>query len=181
METKEELMFSVELAKSLGFVPILLSGKVPIRPGWQKNNLQTCGTFKSARIGQNIGVLTGEPSGIIVLDIEKNELDIWKTELEKQGPLDKTLTIRTGGGGRHIYFKYDERVKHLRNAIKKPNHPFDLKTTGGQVVWINSKTELKYLPVEGYEEIKTGEETEIVIDLIPMPDWLIEILTTRQK
>lgn len=176
MESKEDIEFAVSIAKQAQFIPILLSGKIPIRPGWQKKTLDTCGTFKSARPGQNIGVLTGEPSGIIVLDIEKNELDIWEKEVEKHGPIGKTLIVRTGRGGLHIYFLFDERVKHLRNAVKTSEYPFDLKTTGGQVVWINSVTEMKYVPIVGYE----SEGDTIYIDLVAMPDWLVEMFTKRQ-
>ena len=181
MESKEILQWSVAVAKNAGFVPILLSGKVPVRPEWQKKTLETCGTFNSARAGQNSGVLTGTPSGIIVLDIEKNELDLWDEEVKKHVPIGKTLKIRTGRGGYHIYFIYDERVKHLRNAVKTASQPFDLKTTGGQVVWINSKTESKYVPIEGFEIQKEKDQETVYIDLVPMPDWLIEMFTMRQK
>lgn len=181
MESKEVLQWSVAVAKNAGFVPVLLSGKVPVRPGWQKKTLETCGTFNSARAGQNIGVLTGSSSGIIVLDIEKNELDLWEEEVKKHEPIGKTLTVQTGRGGLHIYFTYDERVKHLRNAVKTPSQPFDLKTTGGQVVWINSKTESKYVPIAGFEVRKENGEETVYIDLVPMPNWLIEMFTARQR
>lgn len=174
-------MLSVGIAKGVGFIPILLSGKVPVRPGWQRFTMQNCGTFQSARAGQNIGVLTGKPSGIIVLDIEKNELDLWGRELEKHGSLEETLQVRTGRGGLHVYFQFEDRVKHLRNAVKKANDPFDLKTTGGQVVWINSVTQMKYVPVEGYSEFYENDELVVDITLASMPSWIIDIFTKRQK
>jgi bifunctional DNA primase/polymerase-like protein len=56
----------------------------------------------------NIGIPTGERSGLLVLDVD---LDAGGSEslarLEQvNGPLPKTAKARTGGGGVHVFFRY---------------------------------------------------------------------------
>ena len=46
-----------------------------------------------------IGIVTGKISNLTVIDVEKDgDFNFVK---------DKTLVIKTGGGGRHYYFEYD--------------------------------------------------------------------------
>jgi hypothetical protein len=174
MQSRQDIEKSVMIAKACGFVPILLKGKVPVRPGWQKETLATAGTFKSAKPGINVGVLTGKPSNIIVLDIEHYELSNWEEEVKKHGKFPVTLTVRTGGGGRHIYFNYTKEVEDLRNAVKRP---YDLKTSGGQCVFLYSRTELEYIPIAGFEE----DDETITITIANMPRWLIEKFRSQLK
>jgi P4 family phage/plasmid primase-like protien len=56
----------------------------------------------------NIGIATGAVSGILVLDIDpRNGGDKTLRQLEKKhGKLPDTVTARTGGGGKHLVFKY---------------------------------------------------------------------------
>ena len=56
----------------------------------------------------NIGIATGKKSGLLILDIDpRNDGDITLTRLEAQlGDLPETAEVATGGGGRHLYFKY---------------------------------------------------------------------------
>ena len=58
----------------------------------------------------NIGLQTGLASGFIVLDVDpRNGGDASLAELEAlHGPLPETVEARTGGGGRHFYFKAPE-------------------------------------------------------------------------
>ena len=55
----------------------------------------------------NVAVATGEGSGIFVLDIDGDEGLASLKELETQnGELPRSVQCRTGGGGRHYYFKH---------------------------------------------------------------------------
>ena len=56
----------------------------------------------------NVAILTGARSGIVVADIDCHgdsdglaRLAEWEAE---HGPLPATMSVRTGGGGRHLYF-----------------------------------------------------------------------------
>jgi putative DNA primase/helicase len=72
----------------------------------------------------NIGIAAGSESGIIVLDIDPRNggyksLKRLKREL---GPLPDTVTAVTGGGGRHLVFKYPSFAvrKDTRSARTLP-------------------------------------------------------------
>jgi len=175
MESRADIEKSVYIAKSLGFVPILVKGKIPLLKNWQNKTLEDCRTFKSAKPGINIGVLTGKPSGIIVLDIEHYEVEAWKNELKDHPDFPKTLTVATGRKGLHIYFNYSEEVEKLKNAVKRP---YDLKTSGGQCVFLYSRTENQYLPIEGFSTKPNGE---IIVDIADMPQWLINKFLKQLK
>ncbi len=82
------------------------------------------------------GIVTGEVSNLTVIDLEKGaDFDMFK---------DQTLMVRTGGGGRHLYFKYD---KDFRNAARILEL-CDIRSEGGYVVApgsVSSKGEYYYL------------------------------------
>src|SRR5581483_10140535 len=56
----------------------------------------------------NIGLVTGASSGLVVLDVDagKDGLDTLATLEAQHGPLPDTATVETGGGGRHYYFRH---------------------------------------------------------------------------
>jgi len=58
--------------------------------------------------GANVGIVTGEISNLIVLDVDpKHGGDDSLAELERRfGTLPPTVEARTGGGGRHLYFTH---------------------------------------------------------------------------
>jgi putative DNA primase/helicase len=64
----------------------------------------------------NLGMATGEPSDIVVIDIDpRNGGNKTFEALERKlGPLPETVTVRTGGGGTHRYFEAPR--KHLRSC-----------------------------------------------------------------
>jgi hypothetical protein len=64
--------------------------------------------WATAKPGCNWGIRTGEASGLLVLDIDPDKGgDESLARLQQQyGDLPPTLTVRTGSGGRHLYFKY---------------------------------------------------------------------------
>ena len=84
----------------------------------------------------NIGVATGRISGIFVVDIDPRNggfqsMETFETE-RPDGSLPGTLTALTGGGGRHLFFKYptDGVV-----PSRKPWIPgVDIKSDGGYVI-----------------------------------------------
>lgn len=81
----------------------------------------------------NVGVRTGEASGIVVMDIDpRNGGDITLHELEKKyGEVPHTPRLLTGGGGEHILFKYPGwKVKSMSNVFEG----IDSKGDGGYIV-----------------------------------------------
>jgi putative DNA primase/helicase len=79
----------------------------------------------------NIGVATGAPSGLLVLDVDpRHGGDEALRDLEQwHGPLPQTVEALTGGGGQHIYFRCPDG-----QASGKLADGIDLKANGGYIV-----------------------------------------------
>ena len=77
----------------------------------------------------NIGMPTGERSGVFVLDVD----DLGAlAELEAQiGKLPATWTVRTPSGGLHLYFQHVEGVTNSPGGL--PNG-IDVRGQGGYVL-----------------------------------------------
>ncbi len=146
----------------------LSKGKHPINTEWQNTEPYTEADIDSLweRFPRNLGIATGEPSGIWVLDIDpdKGGTDSLISLLEGHQPLrGSTYTVRTGGGGWHFYFAMpaDGQVRNSQDRLGKG---IDVRGTGGQVVAPPSTTD-------------KGAYT-VVTDITPRPapDWLLELV-----
>lgn len=83
--------------------------------------------------GANIGIVTGEISNLIVLDVDpKHGGDDSLKELERRfGTLSDTVEAHTGGGGRHLYFTHPGGFVPNRAGLAQG---VDLRGDGGYVV-----------------------------------------------
>jgi hypothetical protein len=83
--------------------------------------------------GVLVGVPTGKPSGIFVLDIDSvkhPEADEW---LERYAPyIPDTRQHRTQSGGLHLLFRHRDG---LRNSEGKLHKGVDTRGEGGYIVW----------------------------------------------
>jgi hypothetical protein len=82
---------------------------------------------------RNLGIATGDVSGLAVIDIDpRHGGPASLVELEAElGALPPTVTVETGGGGLHFYFRHwGEPVKNRANL--RPG--IDLRGDGGYVV-----------------------------------------------
>jgi hypothetical protein len=79
----------------------------------------------------NVGIATGEPSGIVALDVDpRNGGDDLLADLErKHGKLPDTALQLTGGGGYHYLFQYEPGTR-----LRSPGRGIDVKSTGGYIV-----------------------------------------------
>ena len=96
-----------------------------------------------------IGIVTGKVSNLTVVDMEKDaDLTLLK---------DETLSVRTGGGGKHLYFTYDES---FTNAVRVlPN--IDIRSEGGYVVtWPSVSSKGKYELLQNFPILKMSDETK---------------------
>jgi hypothetical protein len=70
----------------------------------------------------NIGLVTGQASGRIVLDIDvkkgKKGLESLQTLIDENGPLPQTLTARTPSGGWHYVFRMPDRPIKSRKGVR---------------------------------------------------------------
>lgn len=81
----------------------------------------------------NIGVACGQPSGIVVIDLDpRNGSDesIAKLAAKKQ-TFTPTVTAKTANGGTHFYYAFEPSLKNSKSALAAG---VDIKTTGGYVV-----------------------------------------------
>ena len=118
----------------------------------------------------NIAIATGAPSGVWLVDIDRHgevdgEATLSALEVEN-GKLPTTLTARTGGGGRHLYFKYDPAVPITSDEGKSRNRPgVDIRGDNGYAV----------APPSVHASGKTYEWENALAAAEPAPPWLIEV------
>jgi hypothetical protein len=115
--------------------------------------------------GANIGIPTGERSGILALDVDQPAgLEALEAE---HGELPATRHHSTGSGGIHYLFAYPAGVE-IRNSAGKLAEGLDVRGEGGYIVGPPSST------MRPYE----------VLDALPLvapPEWLTEILTEPKR
>jgi hypothetical protein len=120
----------------------------------------------------NIGLRTGPESGLWVLDLDGEAGIKALEELEAQnGKLPKTPTVRTGGGGLHLYFDYPSD-NEIRCSVKIAGQPIDVRGTGGYVI------------AAGGVNLKGSYEWLITPDEVPLaeaPGWLTRLVTERRS
>lgn len=153
------------------------AGKHPIT----KNGCQDS-TTDEAQIRQwwteapyaNLGLMTGV-DGLVVLDVDdgiKRDATGRKTGgasldalTAQHGPLPPTLTVRTGGGGRHYYFL---SIRPIPNSTSKVGPDLDIRGTGGYVILPPSNHSSG-----GHYEWLTPLDTKIA----DLPAWLEQLAT----
>lgn len=116
----------------------------------------------------NVGVPCGPASGFWVVDVDprNNGDQAWQALLEQHradvGSGLGALVQRTGGGGAHYLFAWDERVRKGKLA-----EGIDVKRDGGYIVVEPSVTQARYA-FEDWDAT-TGE----LAPLHPAPEWLL--------
>jgi hypothetical protein len=93
----------------------------------------------------NVGIPTGERSGLLVLDVDPGAGGPESlAALERTGgPLPRTARTRTGGGGMHVFFRYPEG-ETVRNSAGRLGPGLDVRGEGGYVVVPPSRTRSAY-------------------------------------
>lgn len=118
---------------------------------------------------RNIGVATGEASGIVVIDVDSRE---GLAELHREGlELPPTLTAATGreGGGQHLYYQRPEGG--LRNSASKLASGIDVRGDGGYVV----------APPSIHPDTGRRFEWTHRVPPAPLPEWVAERLRAPER
>jgi hypothetical protein len=112
----------------------------------------------------NIGIPTGEASGLLVLDVDpRNGGDQSLSELlNRYGQLPSTLTQRTGSGGTHYIFRHQTGVGSRANC---PGAGLDIKGDGGYFIAQPSR----HASGGQYQLINADPPADA-------PQWLIDLL-----
>lgn len=129
-----------------------------------------------------VSIVTGEASGLVVVDIDpRHDGDDTLAELEAaHGPLPDTVESITGGGGRHLLFRWPEGVPYPRNDQTGValGAGIDVRAEGGQIVappTIHPDTgvayawEVEHDPLDG---VVVAEAPAWMVDALsaPVPD-----------
>ena len=115
------------------------AGQHPIAKAWQLGCLETPGEVLSAwaaRPWANVGIVTGPPSGIFVLDVDPLHDGPQRLQELQQthGPLPPTYTVQTGSGGWHLYFSLHNVDFEVTNSRGSLPLGLDIRGRGGFVV-----------------------------------------------
>ena len=133
------LQAALEYAQRGWYVfPVAPRAKRPITP----NGLDDATTDQevirkwwTANPNANIGVVCG-PSGIVVIDVDTKEgkdgTRAWEEIVRKYG-VPKTLTAKTGGGGRHYIFLAPQGVT-IKNSVNALAEGIDVRAGRGYIV-----------------------------------------------
>jgi len=153
-------------------------GKHPIISAWQKNasaDAAQVTAWWAKYPFANIGVLCGERSGWLVLDVDAAHGGFETlAELERQhGALPDTVTQVTGGGGRHYIFRYDKALD-AGNKVEIAKG-LDIRSEGGLIVAAPSTHESgnKYHWADG--------RSPADIRLAEFPAWLFALCKKPAK
>jgi hypothetical protein len=121
----------------------------------------------------SIAIITGTVSGIVVLDVDvKNGgRESFEQLQQEHGRLPQTVTVKTGGGGRHFYFQHPGMS--VRPSAGRLGPGLDIRGDGGYVVAPPSQHESGTL-----YEWKHGPETMTVA---PLPEWLLRLIVDDPK
>lgn len=117
----------------------------------------------------NVGIACGRVSGIVVIDVDMNATVNGQEALAdlqiKNGPLPKTLTARTGGGGFHYIFTYP-----LEGQIKSG--------AGRLGPGLDVRSDDAYIVAPPSIHV-SGNRYEWANELRPdwLPDWLFALMT----
>ena len=114
-----------------------------------------------------IGIPTGAASGLLVLDVDPRSGGdaTLATLLDEHGPLPETSTSRTGGGGRHILFRYLDVP--IGCSVSRLGPGLDVKADGGYIV----------APPSLHPSGQCYAWDEAATGLADVPPWLLERLT----
>jgi len=159
----------MRLSKSWAIVPCHKKSKKAVFDAWQdkasKDPKTICKWLKKYK-GYNWGLLPSK-SGLVVVDIDKDGMELWKSLCKKHGE-PKTLKAISGSrGGLHYVFKHDGETKY-RGKYKCDKGKLDIQYNN-YILIAPSKIKKSY---------KWVEETK-VYNVQPVPAWLLKLIEKK--
>ena len=150
----------------LGWSYLALTGKRPIEKRWTERERETRDEAISWATQTNVGIRTGAVSGgLVVIDIDQGA-DLSSLDLPD------TVTVITGSGGLHLYYRTDVTIK---NSASKLAPKVDVRGEGGQVVAVGSVHPATKKMYRYAHDLSPAE-----VNVQPLPSWVIEVLTENE-
>ena len=122
----------------------------------------------------NIGIVTGAPSGLIVIDVDPRHggnVSIENLEAD-HGKLPDTIEAITGSGGRHLLYRHQGGIVR-NNANGKLGSGVDVRGDGGYIV---ASPSLHALGNRYHWELSSQPGD---VPLADPPPWLLELIRER--
>jgi len=161
-------------ARGWPVLPVQSGSKVPLVSEWPRQattDAEIIRNWWDQFPNAGVGIVTGPASGLIVLDIDGLRGEATLTALEKRcDKLPPIYAVRTGGGGRHLYFKYSPD-QYLRNSASLLGPGLDIRANGGFVVAPPSE----HPSGNRYLWIMNGQNEPATL-----PDWLLRAIRDQQ-
>ena len=128
---------AVSMAEEHGFVMVPTREKHPMNQ-WrrQKKSYGVKGKFWDMCTG--FGIITGELSGITVVDIDTPAMEYFNTNILPN--LKKTTIVETPSGGLHLYYNYNQELK---TTTKLSGLDIDIRNDGAIIMAPGSPYEAK--------------------------------------
>ena len=163
------------LARGWSIIPVRLHDKRPMIR-WaeyqhRRPSEQDIRFWFHRREDLNIGIVTGERSGLVVIDVDPSHGGDESLERKEalHGGLSSTVQAITGGGGRHIYFRHPGGVVRNKVAILPG---VDLRGDGGYVVAPPS------LHISGKRYVWEKGRAPGEVEIASIPSWLMDLVRT---
>lgn len=163
-------------ARNWAIFPIVPGGKQPLgklAPNGLKN--ATCDpaiidAWWTKEPQANVAIATGAISGLVVLDVDaKSGGDETLADLELlHGKLPQTVEVLTGGGGRHVYFRWPGR--QIPNSAGRIGTGLDVRGDGGYVVAPPSL----HQSGQRYQWEISSDPSDV--ELAEIPAWLLQLM-----
>jgi len=159
--------------------PCVEGRKIPATPNGffsATNNSKESERLFKKYPNSNIGLATGEKSGLFAVDIDtKNNAqgDIsWHELIKTYGEIPHTIEAITWSGGRHILFQYPkDKLIGCKTGIRQG---IDIKGQGGYIVIASSKVKNKEY---AWKASCHPENTP----LAPAPQWLLDLIKENRR
>jgi len=157
-----------------GWAVFPVNGKIPITSHGFKDGTTDKEQIRSrwtANPHAGIGIATGTPSGLLVLDSDPRNggEESLKSLFTPERPMPRTPVSDTGGGGFHLYFGLPLGVT-IRSSTGRLGPGLDVKCEGGYVVGPPSP----HPNGSRYSWEPTFDPDSVPLVLVP--DWLLERL-----
>jgi putative DNA primase/helicase len=120
----------------------------------------------------NVGFVTGQTSQIVVVDIDadKGGFESLANLESLHGKLPRTLSVITGGGGRHFYYQYPPGTV-IANSASKLGTGIDIRANGGCIV----------APPSLHRSGNRYQWEDVNTPIQPLPGWIIKKLTRKDS